>query len=247
MTPVLHQFSISHFCEKARWALSYTGVQYEIRNHIPGLHTRTTKRLGDRSWVPVLETDDGAIQGSSAIVDYAIANGRADRNPSALNPSDLDAARVEETWADLELGEMIRSVIYREFINEPAVLAGMWAQDGPWWGKGFLRIAFPVVRKAIKAQYVNKPRLLDSAARLSKAIDALDARYAKGPYLVDNRLTRLDLTVAALLAPMARPPEHPFRWPDRAFPPNFAAIHARHADGPTIKRLAALYAEHRRS
>ncbi|MGK0361136.1 MAG: glutathione S-transferase [Bradymonadia bacterium] len=240
MTPVLHQFSISHFCEKARWALGHAGVKYELRNHVPGLHSRTTKRLGERSWVPVLETADGAIQGSSAIVDYAVAHGGSD-----LNPADLDAMRVEEAWVDLELGEMIRSVIYRELIEQPSVLTGMWSQDGPWWSRGLLRIAYPVVRKAIKKQYVNKPRLLDSAARLEAAIRTLDARYAQGPYLVEGRFTRLDLTVAALLAPLARPPEHSFRWPEVALPPKFAAIHARHCDGPTIKRVTALYTEHR--
>lgn len=242
MTPILHQFAISHFCEKARWALDVAGINFEIRNHLPGLHVRAMKRLGDRSWVPVLETDSGAIQGSSAIIDYAAAHGGA-----ALNPSDMDAARAEETWADLELGEMIRSTIYREFIHEPAVLADMWAQDGPWWGKAFLRLAYPVVRKGINAKYVKKPRLLDSGPRLEAAIRTLDARYAVGPYLVDGRFTRLDLTVAALLAPLARPPEHPFRWPDRGLPPQCAAILARHGDGPTITRVAALYAEHRRS
>ena len=241
MTPTLHQFSISHFCEKARWALDHAGVRYTLRNHIPGVHARQMKRLGERTSVPVLELADGAIQGSSAIIDYAAAHGGA-----SLNPSDMDAARTDEAWADLELGEMIRSVIYRELIKERVQLVNMWAQDGPWWGKGFLHLLFPVVRKGVLHQYVNKPRLLDSADRLEAAITALDARYAQGPYLADGRFTRLDLTVAAFLAPMVQPPEHAYRWPDREFPPEGAALMARHAEGPTLKRVAAIYTEHRR-
>jgi hypothetical protein len=39
MAIVLHQFPISHYCEKVRWALDYKGVDYRLKNHLPGLAT----------------------------------------------------------------------------------------------------------------------------------------------------------------------------------------------------------------
>jgi glutathione S-transferase len=240
--PILHEFAVSHFCEKARWGLTWLGVPFERRVHIPGTQGRKMKALGGaRTSVPVLQLGDRSIQGSDAIIDYAesVANGRS------LAPSDVEAAREEEAWLDLELGEMARSVLYRDLINDRAALVELWTQDGPWWGKPAVHMMFPMARKGISMMYVTKPRLLESAERLEAAIVKLDARYGAQPYLVDDRFTRLDLTVAALLAPLCRPPQHPFRWPDRPTPPGAAAIRDRHIDGPTLQRVLALYAEHR--
>lgn len=240
--PILHVFAISHYSEKARWALDWLGVPYVRQVHLPGTQARKMKALGvKRTSVPVLQLADRSVQGSSAIIDYAesVATGRS------LAPSDPQAAQDEEAWLDLELGEMVRSVVYRDLIHDRPALVELWTQDGPWWGKAIANLIFPLARKGVAKMYVDKPRLLKSAERLDAAIRTLDARYAQGPYLVDGRFTRLDLTVAALLAPMCTPPEHPFRWPTRPAPPQIEAIRMRHAAGPTLQRVARLYAEHR--
>ena len=35
----LYQFPLSHFCEKARWALDYKSIAYRPVNLLPGFHT----------------------------------------------------------------------------------------------------------------------------------------------------------------------------------------------------------------
>ncbi|MCW3023116.1 MAG: Glutathione S-transferase family protein, partial [Conexibacter sp.] len=35
--PILVTIPISHYCEKARWALDRAGVAYEERRHLPAL------------------------------------------------------------------------------------------------------------------------------------------------------------------------------------------------------------------
>ena len=44
---------ISHFCEKARWALDRAGVEYEERAHLQVIHWLAVKRAGGREHAPV--------------------------------------------------------------------------------------------------------------------------------------------------------------------------------------------------
>jgi hypothetical protein len=53
----LYTFNISHFSEKARWALDYEGIAYEERVLLPGPHQLVTRRIARRTHVPVLEHD----------------------------------------------------------------------------------------------------------------------------------------------------------------------------------------------
>ena len=41
----LYTFNISHFAEKARWALDRTGIRYQERVLLPGPHIPTMRRL----------------------------------------------------------------------------------------------------------------------------------------------------------------------------------------------------------
>ena len=67
MTPILHAFPFSNFCEKARWALDCSGVDYEDRVYWPGLHAKKITALSGQTAVPVLEVGDRIIVGSAAI------------------------------------------------------------------------------------------------------------------------------------------------------------------------------------
>ena len=53
--PVLYIFSISHYCEKARWAMDYLGVAYQLKIIPPGPHSAIAKKLGAHgSSLPIL-------------------------------------------------------------------------------------------------------------------------------------------------------------------------------------------------
>ena len=59
---------ISHYCEKARWALDRAGMPYREVPHVQGIH-HVASRLGvARGTVPVLVTHYGAIGESEEIV-----------------------------------------------------------------------------------------------------------------------------------------------------------------------------------
>ena len=58
-------FGISHFCEKARWALDWYGITYSEISWAPGLHAVLLKRYGAKSTtLPVLLDGETLVQGS---------------------------------------------------------------------------------------------------------------------------------------------------------------------------------------
>src|SRR3954453_7965673 len=84
--PVLVTIPISHYCEKARWALDRAGVAYEERRHLPALHVVAVRRAGGRT-APVLVCPYGDVVGESAdIVAWADARAVDDGARVALDP-----------------------------------------------------------------------------------------------------------------------------------------------------------------
>ena len=68
---------ISHYCEKARWALDRAGLAYVEERHVQGVHQLAARRAGGDGTVPVLVTDEGVFAESEWIVRYADAHLRA--------------------------------------------------------------------------------------------------------------------------------------------------------------------------
>src|SRR3954451_24869544 len=62
---------ISHYCEKARWALDRAGVDYREERHAQGIHQVMAKRAGGGKTVPVLVADEGVFPESEDILRYA--------------------------------------------------------------------------------------------------------------------------------------------------------------------------------
>jgi glutathione S-transferase len=62
---------ISHFCEKARWALDRAGVEYAEERHVQGIHRFVARRAGGGTTVPVLVTGERVLSESEDILRYA--------------------------------------------------------------------------------------------------------------------------------------------------------------------------------
>ena len=90
MAVVLWHLEISHYNEKARWALDYKGIPDERREPMPGLHGVRAMILtrGSQRRLPVLDLEGRRIGDSTAIIaaleDY--------RPEPALYPADRSAA-----------------------------------------------------------------------------------------------------------------------------------------------------------
>jgi glutathione S-transferase len=242
----LYTFAISHFAEKARWALDYKGMEYFERILLPGSHFWTVRRMAPQTTVPVLRDGERVIQGSSEIIDYVDGRWKT-RQLTPENPEHRAAAVELEHWLDAEFGTTLRRVMYFHVLANRRLVTGLFTQRGPSWGPAFYAVMFPMVRLGIRRMYAIRP---DSAARDRKRIDAglerLDGLLDGNRYLVGGAFSRADLTLAALAAPLVGPPEHPTKWPSPdAYPPEVIALRDRFARSRACDHVLRMYREHR--
>ena len=97
MSAVLRLITIgfSHFCEKARWALDRTALEYSEDDHVPLFHWRASFGAGGTRTVPVLVTPGRVLKDSNEILRFAehvVVNSPAQLRQRALRQA-RDAAR----------------------------------------------------------------------------------------------------------------------------------------------------------
>ena len=110
--PRLVTFGISHFCEKARWALDWHGVVYEEISWPPGVHQILAKRCGAKgTTLPILLDNEMVVQGSGAIIDWADQKEQDHRRKLTLG----DASEIEQRVDDV-IGFHVRRLGYAEIL-----------------------------------------------------------------------------------------------------------------------------------
>ncbi|VXD13855.1 Glutathione S-transferase (fragment) [Planktothrix serta PCC 8927] len=113
---LLLQFSTSHYCRKARLALGYKGISYQVENLTPGLHTFKLKPLTGLTTVPVLlpqlEGQPEAIADSTQIFKY-LEHHYPDPRLFLVDPHQQTQAELLEDWLDESIGTATRFVYYR--------------------------------------------------------------------------------------------------------------------------------------
>ncbi len=238
----LYQFAISHFCEKARWALDYKGLEHERVNLLPGPHLLKMKRLAPKSSTPLLDDDGTLIQGSAEIVSH-LDDRFLERS---LTPEDPNLAREALEWEsflDAEVGVHVRRICYHTLLEHPVIVVPFFTHGGPWYGPLLYKVIFPRLRKVMRqAMDIRDETVAVSRQRLDAAVNRLAAALDGRESLVGDRFTRADLAAAALLAPLFRPAKYGLPWPER-FPPAVEALAQDCAAmAPWVGRM---YAAHR--
>src|SRR5439155_22366277 len=117
-TPVLWHLEISHYNEKARWALDYKGIAHVRRAVTPALQELTARRLRAGRTVPVLEMNGGAIGDSTRIIEEI--ERRWPEPP--LYPSDPEERRRAlelEEYFDESCGHDLRRGLFNDNLTEP--------------------------------------------------------------------------------------------------------------------------------
>jgi glutathione S-transferase len=211
IVPVLWQLQISHYVEKVRWALDYKHVPHIRRTLLPGLHFAKAKRMtGDTETTPVLSIDGRSIGDSTRII--AAIEERWPQPP--LYPEDAAQRRHAlelEEFFDEELGPDIRRAFYHELLPHPGLLTPLFTQGQRPATRAALRTGFPILRVAMRRRFqISAEAAANSRAKIVAAIDRLEREISPNGYLVGDSFTVADLTAAALLYPVGRPPEFPY-------------------------------------
>lgn len=210
----LYTFTLSHFCEKARWALDRAGADYREVVLMPGFHRGRMKALGGCGQVPVLTSGGRVVEGSGAILDFADSLGGV----PALTPSQpaLRAEALEwESYLDREVGETLRRALYFHLFDQPRLLVHAWSLGAPFWAPAVYSLLRPRAVRAVKRYLdIDAVSARRDEQRLVAAFERVSEHLATRPFLVGDAFSRADLTLAALSAPLLRPSEHPWRLPE---------------------------------
>jgi len=247
--PTLWQIDISHYAEKARWALEHKGIDHNRRSILPGSHIPIALVLtrGAQPTLPVLQLDGRNIGDSTEI----IAALEAAYPEPPLYPLDAEerARAIElEEWFDENLGPHSRLLPFYELIQEPEMFAEIAAESVP----GPLGKAKPVVGAYARA-YTSirwNANSEEDAVRAREAIgaafDKLEAELDKGDgeFLVGDQLSVADVTAASLFYPVVVPPEGPLD-PDLPRPPALDRFRQSLSERRGYKWVQDTFSKHR--
>jgi glutathione S-transferase len=247
--PILITIPISHYCEKARWALDRAGVAYREQAHLQLIHRVAIRRAGGGRTVPVLVWGDRVLAESAEIVDAANAHAPRERR---LYPDDPDAAaevRALERDFDEDLGPHGRRWMYNEIRGRRDLALEYGCTGVPAWQRRTLQLTYPVVTRAIDRYLgIDTATAAQSKAQVQTVFDAVAERLSDGrPYLCGERFTAADLTFAALAASVLMPPEYgvPLPQPDQLPAPMAAAVREFRAH-PAGTHALAMFRDERR-
>ncbi|MDV3000818.1 MAG: hypothetical protein N5P05_002424 [Chroococcopsis gigantea SAG 12.99] len=200
---LLLQFSTSPYCRKARLALGYKKILYQIENLTPGLHILKLKPLtGGLTTVPVLlprqTGQPSAVADSTEIFKYLETY---QPGPSYLPDTEPDQqqAWLLEDWLDESIGIATRFVYYDYRVGEGKAIDPS--------------LSSQLVINLVRWQYKITPAAVRMArGRLERALEILSG-WQQRPYLIGDRLTIADITAAALLSPLALMPYYRQQYP----------------------------------
>jgi glutathione S-transferase len=246
ITPVLYVFAISHYCEKARWALDYLGVDYRLKHLAPGQHIKLARSLGVAdTCLPILADGDFALQGSARIIDWAqVQSTSATHNLAA---DDDQAGREIEQRLDDVFGVHVRRYYYSDaLLTQPQTVKPMFTRDLPWPQRLILKLAWgKIVKLMIRGMDLGALQRLESRQIVETELDWLDGLLADDrQYLLGDHFSRTDLCAASLLAPLALPAQHP-TYPHLQVPAATAADLEIWKNRPTLRWVNEMYRRHR--
>ncbi len=244
MTLRLVTIAVSHFCEKARWALDRAGLPYVEEAHAPLLHWLAARRAGGRRTTPVLVTDAGeALADSTDILRWVDA-----RAGLGLYP-DAGVAALEDLF-DETLGPHARRWAYSYVLDDPAVTRRVLTTNVPARERLLYRLTQPAITFAMRrGMKITREAAARSHAKVEEVFARVDDLLADGrPYLAGDRFTAADLTFAALGAPAVGvegygPPGLPGM---EVLPAGLQAELPRFRDRPAGAHVRRMYADERR-
>jgi glutathione S-transferase len=234
---------ISHYCEKARWALDRAGVPYRERAHLQVVHWFHVKRAGGGWTAPVLRCGSTVLAESADIVRWADERGGLGLYPSG-------EVRDMESDLDARLGPHGRRWMYDAIRGSGGLVRKYGVTGVPAWERRSVPVAFGLVTRVIDRYLEITPESAAESLRVvHETFDSVGSRLSDGrPFLVGDRFTAADLTFAALSAAVLMPPEYgvPLPSPDE-LPARMAGVVRELRAHPAGEFALKLYRQERRA
>lgn len=248
--PVLWHIPISHYSEKARWALERKQVDYTLRAPAPPAHMGVALWLtrGAQVTFPILDIDGRRAGGSAAIV-AILDELRPGDQLIPEEPAERAEALELERFFDEQVGPAARLLNWHYASSEEGGLDGFAKRSLPKPLRGSelaVRGAAGFASAFVRTRYrVADPAAADDAERkLDEAFERVEDRLASGggEFLVGTRFSVADLTAASLLYPLVRPEGAP-RGPE--VPAGVERVRERLRVRPAWSWVERMFAEQR--
>jgi glutathione S-transferase len=248
-SPVLITIPISHYCEKARWALDWADIAYEEQAHLQVIHWIPVRRAGGGKTAPVLVWGDRVFADSADIVEEASAKAPPGRRLFPDDPAAAAEVRTLQSDLDAHLGPEGRRWMYNALRGNRDIAVAYGCTGVPAWQRHALPFAYPFAARIIDRYLdVTPATAARSEAEVRTIFDSVAERLDDGrPYLCGERFSAADLTFASLTAPMLMPPEYgvPLPQPEE-LPPAMAATVRELRGHPAGAYALRMFREERR-
>ncbi len=248
-SPVLITIPISHYCEKARWALEWAGIEYEERAHLQVVHWIHVTRAGGGKTAPVLVWGERVFSDSADIVEEVSAKAPPDRGLFPADEAAADEVRALQRGYDQRLGPEGRRWMYYGLRGRRDIAVAYGCTGVPAWERRALPLVYPLAARIIDRYLdVTPDKAAHSETMVRETFDAVAARLGDGrPYLCGERFSAADLTFASLAAPMLMPPEYgvPLPQPDELPEPMASTVRELRAH-PAGEHALRMFREERR-
>jgi glutathione S-transferase len=201
---------ISHYCEKARWALERADMPYREERHIQGVHMLYARRAGGGVTVPVLVTPEGTLGESEDILHWVDARTPPEHRLFPEDPGQRAEVQRISRRLDEELGPKGRRLIYVHMLQDKPLLLDFNNTGVPRWEDRFMRTGFNLVIPLVKRRLAITPGVEVSDEKdVFRELDWVAELLSDGrPYLSGERFGAADLTFGALSAAVVAPPDY---------------------------------------
>ncbi|HMD51096.1 MAG TPA: glutathione S-transferase family protein [Solirubrobacteraceae bacterium] len=241
---------ISHYCEKARWALERAGLGYREEPHVQGVHRVASRRAGGRGTVPVLVTGEGAIADSSEILDWTDRRIAPEQRLFPDDPRQRGEVAALCRRLDGELGPRGRRLIYVHMFAQPKMALDFNNRGVPAWEDRAIRWGWPLAARFVSRELgIRRGIEIEDEAAVWRELDFVAGLLADGRrHLCGDRFTAADLTFAALCASVLLPPDYGVPLPQpELLAPSTAALVGRAREHPAGRHALAVIADRRRA
>lgn len=247
--PFLWHIAVSHYSEKARWALDYKEVPHKRRAvSIPGLHIPASLWLtrGASKTFPVLEIDGRGIGDSTEII--AVLEDHFPEPP--LYPADPEQRRRAlelEDFFDEELGTHLRLLAFHELGKDPERFLAVIERTtpGPLTKLSGGAVAYARTYTGLRFGVKNEEAAEVARGKIVAALDRLEAELGSNDYLVGDSFSVADLTAASLFFPLVIPDEGPLPE-EEPLPAGMESFRAPLVDRPGYQWVEEMFRRHRK-
>lgn len=243
----LYQFELSQYSEKVRLVLDFKGLDYRTVEVVPGVGQLELLRLAGQTKVPVLKDGDTVIADSTEIALYL--DRKYPENPLLPHdPVQRGLCLLMEEWADESIGLKGRVAMVGALNQNPGLRASILPKQIPGIFKNLVSAVPPNLLDFLGSGVGFGGEAVKEAMRgLHQDLEALTLILQHQPYLIADKPTLADLTVAALSMVIKIPGDNYLNIPQELKGKGIPGLADNSAYSPFFEWRDRLYKEYRRT